>query len=304
MAKEVFLNNPPQHPPIIFGEVLYDIFEQSGQQVLGGAPFNVAWHLQGLGLSPILVTRVGTDDNGKAVIQAMQQWRMDQRCVQQDNRYPTGQVRVKLQAGQPSYEIPLEQAYDYIDGHQALDILQNSSCGLFYHGSLALRQLSSQQALNLLVDNLHLPIFLDINLRSPWWTPELIEESLQRATWVKLNDEEMRQLAPEFQQSEDDTVLENFCQHYQLQILVVTLGAEGAILKMPANPLIKISAPAVSVIDAVGAGDAFSAMLIAGIYQQWTPKQMLERAAQFAAQICQIPGATTLDAQLYQKMFT
>ena len=34
---------------IIFGEVLFDTFPD-GTAVLGGAPFNVAWHLQGFGL--------------------------------------------------------------------------------------------------------------------------------------------------------------------------------------------------------------------------------------------------------------
>ena len=35
----------------VFGEVLFDVFPD-GKQVLGGAPFNVAWHLQAFGIAP------------------------------------------------------------------------------------------------------------------------------------------------------------------------------------------------------------------------------------------------------------
>ncbi|MBA1332725.1 carbohydrate kinase, partial [Candidatus Endoriftia persephone str. Guaymas] len=49
--------------PIIFGEVLFDCFED-GSRVLGGAPFNVAWHLQALGAAPLFISRVGDDSLG------------------------------------------------------------------------------------------------------------------------------------------------------------------------------------------------------------------------------------------------
>ena len=54
--------------PIIFGEVLYDCFPD-GQAVLGGAPFNVAWHLQGFGLNPLFISRVGDDPLGHLINQ-------------------------------------------------------------------------------------------------------------------------------------------------------------------------------------------------------------------------------------------
>ena len=50
--------------PCIFGEVLYDHFPD-GSRVLGGAPFNVAWHLQAFGLAPRFISRVGDDAEGR-----------------------------------------------------------------------------------------------------------------------------------------------------------------------------------------------------------------------------------------------
>ncbi len=73
-----------QQRPIIFGEVLYDTFPDDAA-VLGGAPFNVAWHLQGFGLQPLFISRVGTDELGAQVIADMQAWGMDLRGVQRDS---------------------------------------------------------------------------------------------------------------------------------------------------------------------------------------------------------------------------
>ena len=79
----------------IFGEVLFDHFPD-GRRVLGGAPFNVAWHLQAFGLRPLVITRVGADDDGAQVLQAMEAWGMDTTGVQVDEVNPTGSVRVEL----------------------------------------------------------------------------------------------------------------------------------------------------------------------------------------------------------------
>ncbi|NIV35790.1 MAG: carbohydrate kinase, partial [Anaerolineae bacterium] len=63
----------PDSRPVIFGEVLFDEFED-GSAVLGGAPFNVAWHLQGFGLNPLFISRIGTDALGAQVQQQMRDW--------------------------------------------------------------------------------------------------------------------------------------------------------------------------------------------------------------------------------------
>ena len=75
----------------IFGEVLFDHFPD-GKRVLGGAPFNVAWHLQAFGLAPHFISRVGADAEGEAVLAAMRDWGMDTQGVQIDS--VSRQVRV------------------------------------------------------------------------------------------------------------------------------------------------------------------------------------------------------------------
>lgn len=99
--------------PLIFGEVLFDRFPD-GSVVLGGAPFNVAWHLQAFGLAPLVISRVGRDALGGAVVAAMTGWGMDRRGVQFDATHPTGTVEVAFQAGEPHYAIVDRVAYDII----------------------------------------------------------------------------------------------------------------------------------------------------------------------------------------------
>jgi fructokinase len=289
--------------PLIFGEVLYDCFPD-GNDVLGGAPFNVAWHLQGFGLDPLMLSRIGNDALGSSVRQRMNDWHMRTDLLQTDAEHPSGRVLVSLdEKGSAQYEIAAEQAYDYIDAQPALAMFANEAPALLYHGSLALRQAVSRQALTDLKNRLNSPIFLDINLRAPWWTPDAIKPLLQQATWAKLNDDELRILDPDFADSAKwNTCLNRFCQTYNLHTLIVTLGGDGALLKQAEqDSFLVMSPPPVNIVDTVGAGDSFSAVCILGILQNWAPELILERAVGFAAEICQIRGATSNNHALYEQ---
>jgi len=109
--------------PLVFGEVLYDSFPD-GSVVLGGAPFNVAWHLRGFGLNPLFISRVGDDELGERIIAAMSEWGMDTRGVQRDPGHPTGRVVVSIRNNEPSFEIVPEQAYDFIAGEPLQALLR------------------------------------------------------------------------------------------------------------------------------------------------------------------------------------
>ncbi|MDK2873302.1 MAG: fructokinase [Desulfomicrobiaceae bacterium] len=147
---------PPR--PILFGEALFDCFPD-GKRILGGAPFNVAWHLTGLGNAPLFITRVGSDAPGMEVRRAMEDWGMDTRGVQVDPTLPTGSVRITFVHGEPQYDILAHQAYDAIDDPLLPDTLRPA---FLYHGSLAVRgagQTSSRATLQTLVQKLRAPSF-------------------------------------------------------------------------------------------------------------------------------------------------
>lgn len=287
-----------QGRPVIFGEVLFDTFED-GSAVLGGAPFNVAWHLQGFGLAPLFISRVGDDEAGERVLRTMGAWGMDTQGVQVDPDHPTGRVRVKLEGGQPSFDILPDQAYDFVEAGPAVDGLDNTGAALLYHGSLCARNEVSRETLVQLRRRHALPVFVDVNLRSPWWTKERIGELVAGARWVKLNDHELRALGGA-QSGGLHEIARAYLQASGFELLIVTLGTDGALIASSQG--IERGAPVVvdDVADTVGAGDAFSAVMVYGLIRGWVPSIVLKGAMEFAAQICRRRGATTTEVALYR----
>lgn len=295
----------------IFGEVLIDQFPD-GQQVLGGAPFNVAWHLQAFAQYPCFISRVGLDTNGDKIMQSMRDWGMSIENLQRDPAYPTGTVQVTINNGEPRYEILAEQAYDFIASRQ---LAVDRQFSVIYHGTLALRNPVSEQALQELIAcpprqfptglrHTHHPwryrgkIFIDVNLRAPWWQKTSVNRWLSQANWVKLNYDELMLLAPS---QNMQAAMNFFLKHHELDVLVVTCGSEGAIAINNAGEFIEVT-PIVdlAVVDTVGAGDAFSAVLLLGLQRGWSLQLTMERAQLFASALVTQTGGTVQDMRFYR----
>lgn len=282
---------------MIFGEALYDYFEEDGKNLLGGAPFNVAWHLQGFGMNPIFVSRVGMDDAGKRIKLSMENHGMNTTAIQTDHDHPTGKVNITLSDGQPTFEILDKQAYDYIDSASLPDI---KPC-LLYHGSLGIRRPASASALTYIIKTHSPPVFLDVNLRYPWWNKQDLLALLKRANWVKINDDEINALVNGNASPLDKAF--NLRQQYDLELLILTEGKKGALAidrvgqAYSVNPDIETS-----VVDTVGAGDAFAAVCITGIICEWPVQETLDRAQAFASLIVQQRGATLSDTFTYKNL--
>lgn len=290
--------------PLIFGEVLFDHFPD-GTRVLGGAPFNVAWHLQGFGLNPLFVSRVGKDADGMEIQDQMKQWGMDLAGLQLDSQFPTGQVSVQFHNQQPSYDILSQQAYDYIDADEMLHCIDNASIGLIYHGSLALREEQNFYTLQKLQDKLNTLVFVDINLRAPWWTSSLLDSIIQRAHWLKVNDEEIFDIAQDKSINLKKDLYkgaQELLKSYFLQGLILTLGEKGAALISADGIETSPSHTVENLVDTVGAGDAFASVCIVGLMQRWPAELILSRALAFAAKICGIRGATLKEQNFYQQV--
>ena len=281
--------------PVIFGEVLFDRFPD-GSVVLGGAPFNVAWHLQAFGMAPLFISRVGNDALGRTIRDTMHAWQMDTSGLQLDSAHPTGSVVIHIEDGEPGYDIVDKQAYDFIDP-AAIPPLPD--CALLYHGSLALRNAGSGRALQQLQQGRDLQRLVDVNLRSPWWQRETVMSLLQGADWIKLNEAELALLVPEA-----DT-LQVQMQHLQegcgTELLIVTRGAAGAVVLASGGEEFRVEPQGHSeVIDTVGAGDAFTSVMMLGLLRGWSVPLMLGHAQAFASAITGIRGATHIDPGFYQ----
>lgn len=273
---------------VIFGEVLFDHFPD-GSRVLGGAPFNVAWHLQAFGADPLFISRVGNDAEGEEVLSAMQSWGMRTDFVQVDGDLPTGRVSVRFSKdGEPAYDIVHPCAYDAISPVEKVD------CRLLYHGSLALRDSPSRQALEKLFHRSEGTRFVDVNLRPPWWQQDQVVELVKCADWVKINGDELAELDPA-------ASAQSFIDEQMLHGLILTHGEAGAEVMTAAGERVR-AAPEqlVTVMDSVGAGDAFASVMLLGLACGWPLAATVERAQQFASAIVGVRGATVHDQRFYQ----
>lgn len=288
--------------PVIYGEVLFDTFPDS-TSVMGGAPFNVAWHLQGFGLKPLLISRIGRDEQGNKVLQIMHDWGLDTQGLQIDDLHPTGAVMVSLDDGQPTFNIVPDQAYDFIEPQVVQEIVERTPVSLLYHGSLVARSHTSLDTLMTLRTITKKPVFVDINLRSPWWDHDIVDELVKHASWLKLNDDELIKLATDDNASQQlPDAARTIFDRYQLQLLIVTRGGEGAFIMNKDGRTDGYPVTVEQIADTVGAGDAFSAVTVLGLLYGWALEDILQRALQFASMICAVRGATIQDKDLYRTL--
>lgn len=288
---------------MVFGEVLFDVFPDQSR-VMGGAPFNVACHLKGFGLDPVFISRVGRDDSGKEVLRKMDSRGMSFSGLQQDDQRVTGQVRVRIDNHEPSYDIKNDVAYDHIEPPDP-ELVNSSRCKLLYHGTLAARNKVSASTLYSLARGDNTTVFCDINLRDPWWNKGLIRDVLGWCDYLKVNEDELRQVCSleGIDISSDlQAMAGSINAKREFKCLVVTLGSKGAMLFPSGQKHIFASSPEVKNFqDSVGAGDAFSSVFLLGITKDWTWQLILERAVFFAARICENKGAVPEESTLYEQ---
>lgn len=283
----------------IFGEVLFDHFPD-GQRVLGGAPFNVAWHLQAFGQRPRFISRVGDDAEGEAVRSAMRDWGMDTSGLQTDDRQPTGRVSIQFVDEEPVYDIVAPCAYDVVEDIQ---VEGTDGCRLLYHGSLALRSERSRQTAEALRDRGHGTVFVDVNLRPPWWQREQVLDMVRHAHWVKLNAEELDLLSHSGRENSNRAA--DFLAAHDLEGLILTRGSAGAEVLTGNGERFEVRPPSdIEVVDTVGAGDAFASVMMLGLANDWPLPTTLQRAQSFASALVGQRGATVSDADFYRPFIT
>ncbi|MFO7955208.1 PfkB family carbohydrate kinase [Thioalkalivibrio sp.] len=286
--------NAPQ-PHLIFGEVLFDCFPD-GTRVLGGAPFNVAWNLHQLGESACFVGGIGEDADGRDIRARMDRIAMDTRGLFRHPSAPTGQVRIALDDGEPTYTIVPDQAYDDVPADWAKALPETAA--LLYHGTLALRS-GNRDLLERLQARARRR-FVDVNLRAPWYKPTDVLALMRGADVVKLNTDEAATLAPDVAATERPATL--LARAAIRSALIITQGADGAGIHTVDGQHWQAPAPTVDGFrDAVGAGDAFASVAIIGLQHDWPWATILERALGFAAAVCSLQGATTADAAFYRE---
>jgi fructokinase len=287
---------PGATPIGLFGEVLVDCFPD--REVQGGAPFNVAHHLLGLGrgvgIAPVLITRIGKDERGRRLLDAIKTAGLPIDGVQQDCLHPTGRVRITMDANGHHFEIVPDQAWDYIHAEMARLVALSRHPRWIYFGTLAQRA-GSRQALRTLLQTTPARMFLDINLRDPWVRKDVLRWSLGQAEVVKVNEEELHRVAHMMGQGSGPArqLGERLIHAFSLRQLLVTQGEKGAWLLKSNGELFQsgTAGTVVDPVDTVGAGDGFAAVFLLGLTQGWPEAQTLTRAHRLAGEICRQRGA-------------
>jgi fructokinase len=290
----------------VLGEALVDIFKD--RSVLGGAPFNVARNLAALGCKPHFFTRIGADELGVCIQAECQRFGMSLKHVQIDRLRPTGAVKVSMRGQEHSFEILPDRAWDDLDGDRVSRELQQLAPKWVYFGTLAQRGPVSRQAIREGVNATWATSFLDLNLRSGADDATLVAASMQLADVVKVNEEELHRLLTwfstdpvgSFASREHLGQVMALLDRFDVLRLFVTRGPEGYVAyERELGVTHEGKARPVAVQDTVGAGDAFSSVLLLGALRNWPLPVTLQRAADFASAVCTLPGAVSTDLSWY-----
>jgi fructokinase len=197
--------------------------------------------------------------------------------LQVDPLHETGRVTVSLEGGEPHYTIHEPAAWDFLElSDEWVQLVERADAICF--GALAQRHRQARQTIQTLAAEASATCIrvFDVNLRAPFYSAEVLEESLELATVVKMNDAEAPLVldllglavedapvaaetlaTPTYLRSAAERLLAEFP---SLQMVAATRGSRGSLLitrdewdEHPGFP--------VKVADGIGAGDAFTAAM-------------------------------------------
>jgi len=270
------------------GEILWDVFPNA--EHLGGAPFNLAAHLQKLGHRVYFVSAVGDDERGRKALKRATELGIPTRFIGVAREAPTGSVAVSVGAdGQPTFVIQRPAPYDATDlsGEDLAELAGNRPDWVAF-GTLHQTDPRARTLLGRLFDSLPAARrFYDVNLRAECYTVELAQQLLSLADVVKLNEDEFHELAP-------STSVEEFsregARRHGWQAVCITRGSAGC-WALVGDEFVSSPGYRVKVSDAVGAGDAFSAAFHRGLDRGWPPSRIADFSNRVGALIASRPGA-------------
>ncbi len=270
---------------VVWGEVLWDRFPDGDQ--LGGAPANVAWHLGQVGAWVQLVTRVGDDADGHRALAQLDEL-VDVELVQIDPERATGEVRVTLEGGEPTYSLVAGRAWERIECTPAAAYAL-AEAGIVVFGSLAQRTAEGLAGWRAAMAATTALRVCDLNLRPADRQPvTAIEEALAAADILKVNDRELATLARWYGWADPVAALRQTAR----RLVVVTHGADGSTLHGE-HGAIEIAPVAAQVGgDNVGCGDAYLAVLVHQLSCGIELAGCGRAASRYAAAVAGVRGAT------------
>lgn len=283
------MNNGKNLKAVAYGEVLWDVF--ANEKKIGGAPLNVALRMKTLGCDVAMISCVGNDEDGKAIIDQVKSLGLETNAIMQTENFATGLVNVTLnERGSASYEINYPSAWDKIVLNDFAKKVAADADVLIY-GSLVCRDEVSRQSLEELLQTQAYKVF-DVNLRKPHYSYEILEQLMHSANFIKFNDEELLEISAAMQSPftglEDN--MHFIAERTKVTAMCVTKGKHGALL-MWEGKIYENGGYPIKVADTVGAGDSFLAALITSLLTGKSPQTAIDFACAVGALVAGAPGA-------------
>lgn len=258
---------------LVIGEALIDEFPD--RRVVAGAPLHVAIHLASLGWETGVITRVGPDDDGADIVSMLERFGVDSSLVEESDSMPTGVTSITLDGDEHTFTVR-PGAWDAIEGPNPMP-----QSDVLYLGTLVLRDPRSRESVERMVSESEATIVVDLNLRAPDFDDERIRWAIFRADILKLNEDELPIACDAFALDHDPAALHEMGPTW----VCVTRGEDGAELTHADGGRWTATSPDVDVVDTVGSGDAFCAVLIDGLQRGDEPETVLRAATRRGAEI-------------------
>jgi fructokinase len=252
---------------------------------------NVAIHLKYNNYSPIIISRVGTDDLGEALLNFLKKKEVSTEYIQLGKTHLTGVVKVNVDDKcEITYKIVEPVAWDYIQYEEEVAQVVAQS-DVFVYGSLAARNQTTRETLLQYLPVAQLKVF-DVNLRPPHYNPERTQQLLQFADVVKMNHQELEIITGWLGLTGDEQQkMAAIKERFGLQLAIVTRGENGAAV-LTNEGYLEHPGYKVEVEDTIGSGDSFLATFLSNYLQQQPIAVCLQKACLVGAYVASHKGAT------------
>ena len=253
----------------------------------------MACHLNELGRSASVISRVGDDELGREVLRRLRSRGLSTDTIQiDDGSIPTGFVVVTMKDAMPSYDIVQPSAWDAMEPTD--DLVAAARDAVVVYGSLAQRDPRSRAAITAAAAAAAKRVF-DVNLRAPFIDPDLCVSHAKDCWLVKLNDAELPEMYGWLGLSGEadvDGMARATFDALGCEMLCVTRGGDGAALITKSEGFAEHPGFVVDAVDTVGAGDSFLATLLDRLLDGASAAVALERACRVGAFVATQQGAT------------
>lgn len=242
---------------VCFGEVLWDIYPDRIE--IGGAPFNVYYRLHSLGNNVKIISSIGDDDLGLKAFNFFKKNNLNSEFISIDKEHKTGQVKIQLESGEPSYNIVDNVAWDFIPINKEYT---SEKLDYLIFGSLAVRKDKSFETLKEIIRKSKFNI-LDLNIRQEYYKKDKLHYLLNSSDFLKINMDELFVLRDLFniKYHETEDIAQKIFSKFNLKYICLTNGSVNSSV-FDGNKFIYVESLKVESIDNVGAGDNFLASFI------------------------------------------